>query len=143
MDQTITAVFESVDAASFAVRRITSHFGGVKQIRMRYRKLEDEHSHLPGNWIGVIPPGAAVSGQSGNGMYPGYAGAGISGTGYFFSPVSFYAEGGDFYKIGNQREGEPPEPRERMMIQITADTRNANRIAASLRSSGGWDVRLS
>ena len=38
MDKTITANFNSVDEATFAVKNVTSHFGGIRKVKVTYDK---------------------------------------------------------------------------------------------------------
>lgn len=144
MEKTITASFDSVDGASFAARRITSHFRQVKSVQVKYRKLDGGEGLSFTDRFAALSPGIIVTGQSVNGMYPGYAGSGIAGTGNPTVPTAFYAERGEFYEAGRNggsEEGEPPEVRERATVRIIADEQDAGRIAATLLSSGGWDVR--
>lgn len=127
MEKTITAIFESVDTAALAARRVASHFDHIRSIRISYPR--------PGAGAREGYTDSVVLPFGGNASMPGTG----AGTGAWYAAYPSAAVAGVVpVEDGGRRI---PDGRGRACVRVMAGAGEAGRIAAALRTGGGWDVR--
>lgn len=127
MEKTITAIFESVDTAALTARRVASHFDHIRSIRISYPRPGT--GAREGYTDSVVLPFGGNSSVSGTG----------AGTGVWYAAYPSFAVAGTIAVGDSGRR--VPDGRERACVRVTAEAGEAGRIAAALRTGGGWDVR--
>ena len=124
MDKTITAKFDSVDAATFAARRVTSHFQGVKSVRVSYKGIHREDDMDGGGWLGLFAPlplnGGTYTNSIANSIVP-------------VEPIAASI-------LAEDAVQHEPQPNH-VTVRVTASEQDANAIGATLRFGGGIEVK--
>lgn len=122
MQKTITAQFDSVDAATFAVRRVTDHFGDIQSVRISYKNIGDGHEEEPYLFSDAFTPLSYAVQPIVNGI---------------MSP---------FFNQNVIREREQQEAHrtavQKVTVRIHAAGSNANAIGSTLRFGGGNRVKV-
>lgn len=123
MNQTITARFDSVDLATAAAAQIRAHFHSVKSIRMACKNAR--HAvETPNVFSDLFTP-------------VGYGPAPLLNNGPI--PELF---NGNVFREKRQSAAHADEVQD-VRLSLTVSSREADAIAASLRTQGGMEVRIS
>lgn len=124
MEQTISARFDSMDAADAAAMRVKSHFNNIKSVRISYKSILAEQPQDNALLSGLFTPVPLVNGIYTNGILPPtVSGAAIRDS------------------LEDTHAGSSLPAPDHVTVTVTATGKNANAIAASLRFSGGIDVK--
>lgn len=123
MNQTITARFDSVDLATAAAAHVRAHFHTIKSIRMACKNAR-HYMETPHIFSDLFTP-------------VGYGPAPLLNNGTI--PELF---NGNVFREKRQLAAHADEVQD-VRLSLTLSSREANAVAASLRTQGGIEVRVS
>ena len=122
MEKTITAEFDSVDQAAFALKNITDHFLGVSRVKLSRR--EEAHQRH-GMELFTAPYGPVAA----NGIPQGMGFATAAGVESLAPAVATLGE--------PEEEWENPNDHQKTFVSLTVPERDAGRFSCGIYTGGG------